>query len=179
MKAMNYREFKNKVYGSPLRFLMEIGNAPFPSTLLKSSYKTFATLVETMDSEPIILNLGSHGERTTSAVRYLGGLNLINLDIERFAGVDIIGDGHALPFKEGSVHGVVVDGVLEHVRRPEQVVNEILRVLRNGGYVYAKVPFLMGFHARPYDFQRYSLPGLVYLFNKFTIIDSGFPLRLK
>ena len=63
--------------------------------------------------------------------------------------------------------------MLEHVLEPKQVVAEIYRVLKPGGYVCAAVPFLQGFHASPHDYQRYTVPGFNHLFSAFMKIESG------
>ena len=46
-------------------------------------------------------------------------------------------------------------------------------VLKNGGYLYLEVPFLQGFHADPYDYQRYTQVGLKKLVEKFNKIDKN------
>ena len=67
--------------------------------------------------------------------------------------------------------------VLEYVRQPEQVVEEVYRVLKPGGQVCCYVPFMQGIHASPLDFQRYTPQGLDHLFRNFTerslVVASG------
>ena len=60
-----------------------------------------------------------------------------------------------------------------NVLEPKQIVDEIYRVLKPGGYVCAAVPFLQGFHASPHDYQRYTVPGFNHLFSAFIKIESG------
>lgn len=50
------------------------------------------------------------------------------------------GDGHRLPFAGGRFDLVVLYDVLEHVRRPAEVLREVAAVLRPGGWAYVTVP---------------------------------------
>lgn len=45
------------------------------------------------------------------------------------------GDGARLPFRTGSFAGCRAERVLQHVTDPEQVVSEVVRVVRPGGFV--------------------------------------------
>src|SRR4029077_1561389 len=70
------------------------------------------------------------------------GVDLIAFDVYASPVTQFVGDGHAIPLADGSLDGVVVQAVLEHVLEPTVVANEIHRVLRTGGIVYADTPFL-------------------------------------
>ena len=87
--------------------------------------------------------------------------------------MEIIADGHRLPFADASFHGVWIQAVLEHVVSPEHVVAEIARVLVDGGLVYAETPFLQPVHERAYDFTRYTRSGHRWLFRGFSEIAAG------
>jgi SAM-dependent methyltransferase len=100
-------------------------------------------------------------------------VDLICFDIYASPSVQFIADGHAIPLAVGSVDGVVIQAVLEHVLEPTTVANEIHRVLRSGGIVYADTPFLQQVHEGPYDFTRFTDSGHRYLFRSFERIDSG------
>jgi len=121
-----------------------------------------------------LLNLGSGdrflGKESLDLRRYK---KVVMLDIRPFASVDVVGDAHRLPFQSGSFHGVICQAVLEHVRFPEIVVEEISRVLLKGGFVYAEVPFLQGYHPTPEDYRRYTMEGIESLFPGFSRLDSG------
>src|SRR5690606_38382329 len=87
--------------------------------------------------------------------------------------VDFIADGHEIPIRSGSVDAVIVQAVLEHVLDPQKVVDEIHRVLKPQGLVYAETPFMQQVHEGPYDFTRFTESGHRWLFRRFARIDSG------
>jgi len=99
--------------------------------------------------------------------------NVISTDVSFGPKVDLICDGHCLPFKNNSIDAVIIQAVLEHVIDPYECVNEICRVLRVNGYVLSEVPFMQQLHQAPYDFTRFTHIGHRWLFKKFDHIDSG------
>jgi len=114
---------------------------------------------------PIILDVGSGPERI--------GKEFINVDIFPFPEVDIVADASSLPFADNSIDGVVSESVLEHVRDPKKMADEMSRVLKIGGYLYVSVPFIHPFHASPNDFNRWTINGLEYLFKDLEIVEKG------
>lgn len=99
---------------------------------------------------------------------------IIAFDIYDSNNVDLIADGHSIPFKSEIFDLVIIQAVLEHVLIPEKVVSEINRVMRPGGVIYAETPFMQQVHEGPYDFIRYTESGHRYLFRHFKMIRSGF-----
>ena len=49
-------------------------------------------------------------------------------------------DGHHMPIRARSVDGIVAVFVLEHLREPQQFLEEAARVLRPGGFLFAVTP---------------------------------------
>ena len=111
------------------------------------------------------LNLGS------GSTEY--GARIINLDVRPFRGVRVVADGHRLPFRDGSLSGAVLRGVLEHVRSAEEVLQELRRALAPGAFIYIEVPFLQPLHLSPEDHRRFTLAGLQGFLADFEHIDSG------
>jgi SAM-dependent methyltransferase len=100
-------------------------------------------------------------------------VDLLAFDIYTSDNCQFIADGHQIPLKDKSVDGVVIQAVLEHVLNPQLVVDEIYRVLRPGGLVYADTPFMQQVHEGPYDFTRFTESGHRYLFRHFALRNSG------
>ncbi|MEA2016041.1 MAG: methyltransferase domain-containing protein [Actinomycetota bacterium] len=111
------------------------------------------------------LNLGS-GNRVLSP-------EMINVDILPYKNVDIIADIQNLPVADGEMDIAVCSAVLEHVKDPYRVVNEIYRVLKKGGLTYCYMPFICGFHASPDDYTRLTYEGMKVLFKDFDIVELG------
>jgi SAM-dependent methyltransferase len=100
-------------------------------------------------------------------------LRVIAFDIYASSNTQFIADGHRIPLATGSVDGVVIQAVLEHVLDPSAVVGEIHRVLKADGIVYAETPFMQPVHEGAYDFTRFSDSGHRHLFRDFDAIQSG------
>lgn len=73
---------------------------------------------------------------------------------------DVFADAAHLPFDDGVFDAVICLEVLEHVRAPQLVLDEIARVLRPGGVVWLSMPFLYPIHDAPHDYQRFTQYGL-------------------
>jgi len=123
-------------------------------------------------SEPVDFPLGRWN-------LYLGGAGCsvpgyVNLDLVAQPGVDVVADAEHLPFPPGTFQRVECDAVLEHVRRPERVMEEITRVVAPAGYVHLVVPFCHPFHEYPRDYRRFTLDGLKLLTgNSMNIVAEG------
>lgn len=60
----------------------------------------------------------------------------------------------ALP--DATFDTIILSDVLEHIRKPEELLNEMFRVLRPEGHVLMNVPFYYGLHEQPFDYFRYT-----------------------
>lgn len=174
-KLTDYNNIENKSKKSTL-----IANLskfiPDPSVNL-SRKRELAKLGELLDVKGkisvLVVGSGTQRQILTKMLNLTNKLDLICTDIDVNADVDYFCDGHRLPFKSNYFDAVITTVVLEHVMYPEQVVNEIHRVLKVDGYIYSEVPFMQQVHEGAYDFTRYSLSGHRRLFNGFKEISSG------
>jgi glycosyltransferase involved in cell wall biosynthesis len=112
-----------------------------------------------------VLDVGSGPERL--------GNEFINVDIFPFPEVDVVADATRLPFKDESFEGVVSEAVLEHVSNPETAAQEMMLVLKKGGYLYVSIPFIQPYHASPDDFNRWTRSGLKHLFKDLEVVELG------
>lgn len=65
-----------------------------------------------------------------------------------------------LPLKDNAYDTVVLSDVLEHIRRPEELIREINRVMKDEGIFIMNVPFFYHLHEEPFDFFRYTKHAL-------------------
>jgi SAM-dependent methyltransferase len=151
-----------KKYPNFYNFLIRLISPVF--VFQKDTYKRLLNYVKN-DEKSIILNIGSGP--------FILGKNFINIDIAPYHNVHIVADATQLPFKNNSVDGIVNIVILEHVPEPENVVDEMFRVIKNGGVIYTHIPFLQGFHASPHDYTRWTSSGVVRLHHKFKELETG------
>ncbi len=98
----------------------------------------------------------------------------VNLDLMAAPGVDVVADAEALPFRSDVFQRIECDAVLEHVRHPECVMREMVRVLAVGGYAHLVTPFCHPFHEYPRDYRRFTLDGLKQLAgDDLELVDEG------
>lgn len=122
-------------------------------------------------AEPTAFPLGRWNLYIGGAGRAVDGY--INLDLFPMPGVDIAANAEQLPFPSGLFQRVECDAVLEHVRQPDLVMNEIRRVLAPGGYVHLVTPFCHPFHEYPKDYRRFTIDGLKEAGHSLEVIAEG------
>jgi SAM-dependent methyltransferase/uncharacterized protein YbaR (Trm112 family) len=140
----------------------------------KQNYSKFAKLLLDQSTTPkvLVVGCGTLGEGMESLLVH-PSIELIETDILFGPRTMLICDAHDLPFESDSLDGVIVQAVLEHVVDPHRCVEEIHRVLKKQGLVYAETPFMQQVHMGRYDFTRFTYLGHRRLFRRFEEIDSG------
>ncbi len=98
--------------------------------------------------------------------RYVGVDLAVGDEAWAYGDLDVVTDLAALPFHNGHFDAVVCTQVLEHVREPSQILQELYRVLRPGGKLFLSAPQSWYQHQKPHDYYRYTAFGLRYLFEK-------------
>jgi SAM-dependent methyltransferase/uncharacterized protein YbaR (Trm112 family) len=132
----------------------------------------FRALNERCTDDMLVLNLGSGIGRFDDRIRASLRDRLIQMDVTPSPSVELLADGHFLPFADNSLDGVFSNAVLEHVQRPWIVAAEISRVLKPGGTVFISVPFLNVIHDE-HDYFRFTDKALRVLFPGFTPVAAG------
>lgn len=129
--------------------------------------KQSKNILPKQNENKIILNIGSGIKRIRDDV--------INIDAHPFPNVDVVCDVYALPFKNDSIDIIVSECLLEHLANPSKAVSEMSRALKNGGTIYASVPFIAQYHSSPGDYYRWTLEGIKEIMkqNQIYEIESG------
>jgi SAM-dependent methyltransferase/uncharacterized protein YbaR (Trm112 family) len=153
-----------------------LSRIPSPSVNL-SAVRCFGTMKRLLlerTAAPVVLLVGG-GIRGKGMCALTGepAIRLINVDPSPNSTASVFCDAHDLPFRDGSVDGVVAQAVLEHVADPWRCAEEIHRVLKPNGVVYAETPFMQQVHLCGFDFTRFSHMGHRRLFRRFAEIESG------
>lgn len=123
-------------------------------------------------SSILIVGGGTRGEGTASLWASTEIVR-VSFDVYASPNIQFVADAHAIPIRDGSVDGVWIQAILEHVVDPVKVVAEIHRVLKPGGLVYAETPFMQQVHEGAFDFFRFTHSAHRLLFRRFEEIASG------
>ena len=153
-------------------FPMMVGDVRFSRSdyITESVNRTRPSFEAELEKQPdaLFLDIGS-GFRTRLYS------NCLYLEVYPSLTADVVYEaGAPLPLESGSVDGVCSFAVLEHVRRPWELVDEIWRVLRPGGRVFIVYPFLQPYHGYPHHYFNATRQGLQSLFEDRFSIDRLF-----
>jgi SAM-dependent methyltransferase len=98
--------------------------------------------------------------------------NCLYLEIYPSLTADLVVDpGSPYPIIDESFDGIGCFAVLEHTRKPWEVVSEIRRMLKRGGKVWIDWPFLQPVHGYPSHYFNATREGLRSIFE-----DQGFKI---
>lgn len=140
----------------------------------QQNYEKLAGLLHELAPAPKILVVGGGVVgQGMEALTHNPAVELIETDVSLGPRTALVCDAHDIPFESETFDGVIVQAVLEHVVDPYRCVDEIHRILKPQGLVYAETPFMQQVHMAPYDFTRFTHLGHRRLFRKFDEIDSG------
>jgi len=161
---------------------------PLPNKILKKDYITYrrlwldASLASfANDMRGLVVDLGGKRENKRGTFKPPEGQAqawwYLNLDLD--TSPNIFADVTKTPLQAESVDCILCTEVLEHLPNPQECADEIYRLLREDGVVFASVPFFYPVHADPYDFQRFTEDGLRLLFRNFKSVEvyrmGGYP----
>ncbi len=123
-----------------------------------------------------VLDVGC-GEMPLRSLFERDGVRIFGLDHPRSLHlnkrIEVFGSALVLPIRSESIDTVLSLQVLEHVPEPLDMLKEIRRVLRPGGYLILTAPHIWNVHEQPHDYYRYTQYGLEHLLGKagFEIVE--------
>lgn len=123
-------------------------------------YDLVQRLFDSLFADQVILDIGA-GNRNVDDPR------IIRTDVVVTPHVDVAADAHRLPFRDGTIDFVHASAVFEHLKHPFVAAEEICRVLKPGGYVYADCNFVYPFHGYPAVYFNASMEGMRAWFSGF------------
>jgi len=80
-----------------------------------------------------------------------------------YSKIDVLSTIESLPFKSNVFDIIICTQVLEHVKEPRKIVEELFRSLNRGGVVCITAPQGWGVHQPPHDYFRFTRYALSYL----------------
>jgi len=122
------------------------------------------------DISGAILEVGSKDYGNTSSFKdYYKENEYVGIDMEEGPGVDSVldltlGTGD---LNEGHFSLCICCSVLEHVRKPWVMAENITRLIRGSGKLYMSIPWVWRYHPYPDDYYRFSWKGVIELFPDF------------
>jgi len=121
-----------------------------------------------------VLDLGA-GSAKYKEMILKKALEYRSCDAVKNKNIDDICDVLNLPYPQESFDTIISTQVMEHVKNPFKMAEQIFKVLKPGGKVIVTAPFLIPMHSDPDDYFRFTASGLSEIFKQssFTIIESG------
>lgn len=140
----------------------------------EENYKLLARLLLARSPEPVVLVVGGRvlGEGMEALISR-PEIRLVETDVALGPRTQAICDARDLPFEDSSFDGVVIQAVLQYVPDPARCVQEVERVLKPDGLVYAETAFMQQVVHGRYDFTRFTHVGVRGLFRRFRELRSG------
>ena len=98
--------------------------------------------------------------------------------VDTYHCLDFVCSLSKIPCKLQTYDAVLSTEVLEHVEYPQQVIDEMHRILKKGGKLFLTTPQTWRIHQAPYNYFYFTLYGLRSLlknagFSKYKVIPTG------
>lgn len=124
----------------------------------------FSDLLTHLPDGAVALDLGSGGRSHP---------DIISMEYIQHPANSLRGDCLNLPFKDQSVDLILSQAVIEHVTDPSRAFEEMHRVLRPGGLLYAEIAFMQPVHQNPHHYFNVTPNGLRWLLRNWEILEEG------
>jgi SAM-dependent methyltransferase len=129
-------------------------------------------------SRTLVSDRNERNWRSLVAKRFGSRAAFVGIDLLEGSNVDhvldICSEPRALKAKLGldPFDLVICCHVLEHTRRPAKAAHNIEAMLKPGGLAYVATPWSQAFHATPDDYWRFSVRGLMLMFERLDVVSS-------
>lgn len=138
------------------------GNQPREINRVLPVFPAVIELMRQVPEDGLILDCGG-GDRVLADPRY------VNMDAQQYQLPAVYGDALKLPFRSGAFDLVFSQALLEHVRNPFAAVEEMRRVTRPGGTLWAGMAFMQPVHAVPSHYFNATPWGIQELFQHLEV----------
>jgi hypothetical protein len=129
-----------------------------------------------------VLEVGSKNYGSTSSFRHVYRDNeYVGVDMSEGEGVDKVLDLTSGTGDLAKSHFalVVCCSVLEHVKKPWVMAENLVSLMKDGGQLFMSVPWVWRYHAYPDDYFRFSWRGIEELFPQLVWRDKQFSTNIK
>jgi SAM-dependent methyltransferase len=129
-------------------------------------------------SRALVSDRNERNWRSLVAKRFGSRAAFVGIDLLEGSNVDhvldICSEPRALKARLGQdpFDLVICCHVLEHTRQPAKAAHSIEALLKPGGVAYVATPWSQAFHATPDDYWRFSVRGLMLLFERLEVVSS-------
>lgn len=119
----------------------------------------------------VLIDLGAGKDPSYQKYWQIKPLKLIRADME----IDL---NKSLPFENNYADAVFLFSVIYIIKKPEELMKEVFRILKSGGKLFIYSPFIFNESREPDDYLRFTSQGLERLlreagFRKYRIIPVG------
>ena len=140
----------------------------------KNLHKLIKNELKNFNNDKIkVVNIGSGGI-TENFLRSFKNIDLKSIDINKSRNPDFVEDITKLEsFKKLNFIPDVICcfEVLEHIKSPEEAVNNLFKLSDSKTKILVSVPFNFPIHDEPNDYFRFTKYGIKHLFKEFSTIQ--------
>jgi len=149
-------------------FRREINPFSFEWLLYKNDKAFVKKLLDYLDENTSVLDVGCG---TAGYWNYRDDIKWEGLDIDPNSRAKyIVQPGDSFPISINSFDGVLLSYSLEHIENIQHTAIEIKKVLKSGGVLILRSPFIYPLHDTPEDFWRFSSEGIKRLFSDYDLL---------